>query len=162
MSITLRHIPVAHPEPDAKRFVDILMGRVRDVPPPLVEYIVDDVVMKPITVELLGRPWVQAAHDRESQKAYLDNFIEFWYRMGYDFVRYEQSLGFEENKLLAPDPAPGSGVPAPGVRGGARAVFRHPLPADGKNGPGNHRAERAREGDEFPPFRHWDAGAHPR
>lgn len=108
MSITLRHIPVAHPKPDAQRFVNVLMGRVQGVAPPLVEYIVDDVVMRPILMELLERPWVQVGQDRESQKAYLDNFIEFWYRMGYDFVRFEQSLGFEENKLLAPDPAPRS------------------------------------------------------
>ncbi|MGQ9631749.1 MAG: uroporphyrinogen decarboxylase family protein [bacterium] len=101
-------IPLAHPKPDAKRFVDTLMGLAKSPAPPLVEYIVDEVVMRPIATDLLGRDWVSEAEDRESQRAYLDNFIEFWYRMGYDFVRFERGLGFAERKLLADDTAPGS------------------------------------------------------
>jgi len=103
----LSHVPLKHPKPDAKRFVDVLMGRARSTRPPLVEYIVDDVVMKPVTTDLLGREWVVPT-DRESLRAFLDNFIEFWYRMGYDFVRFESGLRLPENRLVAPDTAPGS------------------------------------------------------
>jgi uroporphyrinogen decarboxylase len=102
------HIPLTHPKPDAAEFIDILTGRKPQVRTPLVEYIVDDVVMRPIVEGLLGRRWVAYGSDRESQKAYLDNFIEFWYRLGYDFVRFEQSLPFPESKLIIPDAAPGS------------------------------------------------------
>ena len=102
------HIPLARPRPDAPEFIDILTGRKPQVRTPLVEYIVDDVVLKPIVENLLGRRWVAYGLDRESQKAYLDNFIEFWYRLGYDFVRFEQSLPFPESKLIIPDAAPGS------------------------------------------------------
>jgi uroporphyrinogen decarboxylase len=101
-------LPLTHPNPDAAEFVDILMGRKAHVRTPLVEYIVDDVVMKPIVEGLLGRRWAPFGADRESQKAYLDNFIEFWYRMGYDFVRFEQSLAFPESKIVIADAAPGS------------------------------------------------------
>lgn len=101
-------LPLPHPKPDAREFIDIMMGRKPQRRTPLVEYIVDDVVMKPIVEDVLGRQWVPYGTDRESQKAYLDNFIEFWYRMGYDFVRFEQSLPFPESKLLIPDAAPGS------------------------------------------------------
>lgn len=101
-------LPLAHPKPDAAEFIDILMGRKSQVRTPLVEYIVDDVVLKPIVEGLLGRRWVLFGPDRESQKAYLDNFIEFWYRMGYDFVRFEQNLEFPESKLIIPDTALGS------------------------------------------------------
>jgi len=87
------------------------MGRAKTVMPPLVEYIVDDVVMKPIVADLLGRRWVEEGPDRDSQKAYLDNFIEFWYRLGYDIVRFERDLGFTKNQILAPDTAPGSAKP---------------------------------------------------
>lgn len=80
------------------------MGRIPQCRTPLVEYIVDDTVMRPIVVNLLGREWVTPT-DRESLKAYLDNFIEFWYRMGYDFVRLEIGLPFKENRLVAPDTA---------------------------------------------------------
>jgi uroporphyrinogen decarboxylase len=41
--------------------------------------------------------------DRNSQKAYLDNFIEFWYRMGYDFVRFEEALPFPNTRIVAKD-----------------------------------------------------------
>ena len=104
----LRHLPVAHPKPNAKEFIDILMGRSKGAKVPLVEYLVDDAVMRPIVTELLGRNWVAEVPDRASQRAYLDNFIEFWYRMGYDFVRFERDLGFAKKQLLAPDTAPGS------------------------------------------------------
>ncbi len=112
-------LPLKKPRPDSAHFLDVLMGRARDVPP-LVEYLVDDVVMKPIVEGLLGRTWVPAgstgtSHEvhrtvpaRDAQKAYLDTFIEFWLRMGYDFVRFEQDLGFPEGKLELADTAPGS------------------------------------------------------
>ncbi|MFA0741503.1 MAG: hypothetical protein DFNUSKGM_001614 [Candidatus Fervidibacter sacchari] len=100
-----QHVPVKNPKPNAQEFIDILMGRMPQRRTPLVEYIVDDFVMRPIVVNLLGREWVTPRGDRESLKAYLDNFIEFWYRMGYDFVRIEIGLPFRENRLVAPDPA---------------------------------------------------------
>jgi uroporphyrinogen decarboxylase len=101
-------IPLKHPSPDAKQFADILAGRSTSRRVPLVEYLIDDVVMKPIVEELLGRQWADYGDDRASQKAYLDNFILFWYRMGYDFVRFEQSLPLPEMKLLTADVAPRS------------------------------------------------------
>jgi uroporphyrinogen decarboxylase len=101
-------LPLAHPKPDAADFIDILMGRKQQVRTPLVEYLVDEVVMKPIVEVLLGRRWIPLGNDRETNEGYLDNFIEFWYRLGYDFVRFEQSLPFPESKLVIPDAAPGS------------------------------------------------------
>ncbi len=74
MHTSLRNLPLARPQPDAERFISILMGRAHGERTPLVEYIVDDVVMEPIVVELLGRRWVGWGTDRESQRAYLDNF----------------------------------------------------------------------------------------
>jgi uroporphyrinogen decarboxylase len=108
VSIALHHVPLTDPKPDAGKFIDTLMGRVQDASPPLVEYLVDDMVMRPIVNELLGRDWMVDAGDRSSQRAYLDNLIEFWYRMGYDFVRFERSLAFSVNQLLTADTAPGS------------------------------------------------------
>ena len=101
-------LPLQKPSPDAKEFIAILAGKSPSRRVPLVEYLVDDVVMKPVVEELLGRRWVEYGEDRDSRKAYLDNFIEFWYRMGYDFVRYEQSLPFHEKKLITADAAPRS------------------------------------------------------
>jgi uroporphyrinogen decarboxylase len=88
--------------------VEIVVGASDNPRVPLVEYIVDDVLLMPITTDLLGEEWVPWGDDRESQRGYLDNFIAFWHRLGYDFVRFEASLDFAKRQLLAPDPAPAS------------------------------------------------------
>jgi len=36
----LHNLPLAHPKPDAQKFIDILMGRLKEDYVPLVEYIV--------------------------------------------------------------------------------------------------------------------------
>jgi uroporphyrinogen decarboxylase len=104
----LHNLPLTHPHPDAHRFIDTLMGRVTGAKVPLVEYLVDEVLMRPITTEMLGRTWAVEADGRDGQKAYLDNFIAFWYRLGYDFVRYERGMGFVTKHLDTADTAPGS------------------------------------------------------
>lgn len=101
----LKNIPVLQPKPDGKRFIDTLMGRSQGKPP-LVEYIVDDVLMRPILTDLLGRQWVDESADRDSQIAWLDNFIAFWLGLGYDFVRYERSLPFPMHRTISEDPSP--------------------------------------------------------
>jgi len=86
-------VPVTKPAPDCKRFISSLMGEAKPKRPPLIEYIVDEAVRRPITTDLLGRRWVSPEPGgRAGQAAYWDNFIEFWYRMGYDFVRLEIGL----------------------------------------------------------------------
>lgn len=101
----LRHLPLGSPNPDVKKFIAILKGEAKSQTPPLVEYIIDDAVRKPIITELLGRRWVEDGPDRETQRAYLDNLIEFWRRLGYDFVRFERGLGFRVKQIFAPDTA---------------------------------------------------------
>ncbi len=101
-------LPLAKPAPDGRAWVDTLMGRRAMPVPPLVEYLVDDVVQRPILTDLLGRRWVSWSADREGQRAWLDNFIAFWHRLGYDVVRFEIGLPFAERHLDAPDPVAGS------------------------------------------------------
>jgi len=108
-------VPLDKPQPDAARFIRCMRGQERCDKPPMVEYLVDPVVMRPIVTQLLGRSWVTPAQatdpqpgDRESQAVYWDNFIEFWYRMGYDFVRMELALPFQVNRLVIQDAAPQS------------------------------------------------------
>lgn len=103
-------IPLAHPRPDAGRFIRVLRGQEAADPPPLVEYLVDEVLFRPIVTDLLGREWVDPwPGDRASQAAYWDNFIAFWYRLGYDFVRFEIGLGFPTRQILGDDPSRGPG-----------------------------------------------------
>ncbi|HSA94634.1 MAG TPA: uroporphyrinogen decarboxylase family protein [Acidobacteriota bacterium] len=98
------HLPLAKARPDARRFIDTVMGRARPGQPPLVEYLVDEALRQPITEEILGRPWVDPAPgDRAGLEASLSNFIAFWHSLGYDFVRFEESLTFVESELVGPD-----------------------------------------------------------
>jgi uroporphyrinogen decarboxylase len=98
------HLPLGRARPDAARFIDVVMGRRRTERPPLVEYLVDEAVRKPIMTGLLGRDWVDPSPgDRAGLEAYLDGFIAFWHGLGYDFVRYEESLPFAETELIGPD-----------------------------------------------------------
>jgi uroporphyrinogen decarboxylase len=104
MSAAFPHLPLETARPDADRFIDVLMGRRSAARPPLVEYLVDDAVRKPIVTGLLGREWADPApDDRPALDAYLDNFIAFWRGLGYDIVRYEESLPFVETELVGPD-----------------------------------------------------------
>jgi uroporphyrinogen decarboxylase len=105
-------LPLSRPRPDAAGFLDILMGR---RPPggrvPLVEYLVDEAVLRPVVEDILGKRWAPPdAGDREALAAHLDNVIAFWHGLGYDCVRFELGLPFSEPKLLGPPPA-GAGLP---------------------------------------------------
>jgi uroporphyrinogen decarboxylase len=108
MNARFPHIPLDKAQPDITGFVDTLMGRRTVHRAPLVEYIVDEVVMRPVLKEFFGRDWVQPGPGRVEREAFLDNFIAFWHGMGYDFIRFEQSLPFPEHQNLIPDAAPGS------------------------------------------------------
>jgi hypothetical protein len=65
MALALYHIPRVRPKPDANRFIEVLMGRAEEGHVPLVEYLVDDLVRRPIVTDLLGRTWVEP-EDRAS------------------------------------------------------------------------------------------------
>lgn len=102
-------VPLSKPSPDAQAFIRCIMGDQIPDRPPMVEYLVDPVLMQPIVTNLIGREWVTPQpQDRPSQEAYWDNFIEFWYRMGYDFVRFELGLAFPERRIITDDTAPAS------------------------------------------------------
>jgi uroporphyrinogen decarboxylase len=98
-------IPLKKPKPDIARFLKAMRGETAPEKPPLVEYLVDDAIMKPVVTGMLGRPWVDAA---DSTDGWLDNVIEFWLRMGYDFVRMEISLPLPAAPLLTADTARGN------------------------------------------------------
>lgn len=106
--MTWPFIPLQQPRPDCREFIDILMGRSKSHRVPLVEYIVDDVLMRPILKDLVGIPWVPWSNDREMTARHLDAFIAFWYGMGYDAVRFELSLPLPQRETVIPDAAPQS------------------------------------------------------
>ncbi len=102
----MKLLPLRQPRPDQQAFIDALLQAQPGQHVPLVEYIIDDVVLRPIVTDLLDGVWHPFGADRASQKAYLDNFIRVWHRLGYDCVRYETGLCFQPNVLQAADIGP--------------------------------------------------------
>jgi uroporphyrinogen decarboxylase len=112
-------VPLEKPKPDIERFIKIMEGKIIPDKPPMVEYLIDNALMKPILEDMLGRKWV-ATSDKidymggqmdfskeniEDINAWLDNLIEFWYHMGYDFVRMEASLALPAKSSKVNDTA---------------------------------------------------------
>ena len=66
-------LPLRNPKPNIDEFTQIMSGKglLRRVP--LVEYVVDDAVMKPILEEMIGRKWV----DISKETGVLSNKIKF-------------------------------------------------------------------------------------
>ncbi len=86
-------VPLTDPSPDCERFIRAVTTDYEPPRVPLVEYLFNDPIRRPI-IEMLGREWVEPGGDRASREAYLDNFIAFWRHMGYDFVRLELAMPF--------------------------------------------------------------------
>lgn len=56
-------IPLKNPKPNIDEFMQIMSGKgpLRRVP--LVEYVIDDTVMKPILESMMGRKWVDISDE---------------------------------------------------------------------------------------------------
>ena len=115
-------VPLQHPRPDIGKFIRAMRGEIALEKPPLVEYLVDNALMKPILVDLLHRQWIDTSdkteymggqmdlskENRQIIDAWLENQIKFWYHMGYDFVRVEVSLPLPADTVVIHDTAKGN------------------------------------------------------
>lgn len=102
------HLAAFTPRPDIRRFIDHLLGRSQLPYAPAVEFIVDEPVLKAVTVHVFGREWVSPGSDRDSQIRYLDNLIAFWRGMGYDMLRFEAALPFPGSSRVTGNTVSGS------------------------------------------------------
>lgn len=109
-------VPLSDPQPDVATFLAVLRGEKRPPCVQLFEYVVDEAVMRPI-LESLGRTWIAPAPTNtgwstgtasSESAAYWDNYLHFWWRMGYPFVQLRVSLPFTVQRLLHADTAPGA------------------------------------------------------
>lgn len=71
----------------------------------VMEYSIDEEIRRKISREILGLDWVVPSEDKDGWRKYLRNYIEFWYRMGYDYVRFELNAGFTGKSREASDTA---------------------------------------------------------
>lgn len=110
-------VPLEKPKPDIGHWVKVIKREEIPERPPMVEYLIDNAVMKPILTQMMGRKWVaisgkeeymggQMDFSRKSMeitKRFLNNQIAFWYHMGYDFVRVEVSLPLPTKSRITRD-----------------------------------------------------------
>ncbi|HOQ67980.1 MAG TPA: uroporphyrinogen decarboxylase family protein [Candidatus Atribacteria bacterium] len=90
------------PKPDKEEFREIILREKVSYPVHLIELHIDTEVIKYFT-EKWGRKWVEPslAKDRESQEEVLKNYIECWYRLGYDYVRLTSDFRFSAGLSFA-------------------------------------------------------------
>jgi len=87
------NVPLKSPAPDCQRFIRAVTTDYTPGRTPLIEYILDRAVLEPV-LGMMGRRWAPPGPGREALEAWCENFIAFWHRMGYDFVRLEIGLGW--------------------------------------------------------------------
>lgn len=99
-------LPIKTPQPDARRFGQIIRGEVTPASPPLAEFLIDDEVVASIAHDLLGRPLVTTDKSMAGRKAYWDTVIEVYYRLGYDYIVLSDIISPARKRRYAPDTAP--------------------------------------------------------
>ncbi len=103
-------LPLEKPQPSIDTFVRTIRGEVVPSRPPLVELFLDYDIVKHVSELLLERVWVEPGDSRESQAAFLRNWIEVYHRMGYDYLRMSGSLDFLTVSRKAEDKSLSSGT----------------------------------------------------
>lgn len=83
------------PEPNANWFRQVLTGQVMPSKVPIAELYIDPEMKSQISENALGFKWITPDSDRESQEAYIDNYIQIHYRLGYDYVRFAPKPYFQ-------------------------------------------------------------------
>ncbi len=82
-------IALTEPEPDVEHFKKVILRREKPRKVHFIELHIDKEIVKYITESILNRKWIEPSlsTDREGQEACLRNYIEFYYRLGYDSLR---------------------------------------------------------------------------
>ena len=93
-------LPLKAPEPNAADFCRIIRRKIVPSSPPFAELIIDPAIIRELSVKHLGTRWVEP-EDGESQKVFWDNFIDFHYRFGYDWVRIVGGVDFETKSRVS-------------------------------------------------------------
>ena len=52
-------VPFKNPKPDIDSFIRAMKGEISPEKPPVCEYLIDDILMKKVLVDMLGRPWIE-------------------------------------------------------------------------------------------------------
>jgi len=96
---------IANPQPDVNKFIDVILGRAKPARVHLAELFADLEIMKWITEHVFEKTWIMPSNDRAQMEKHLRCQIEYWYRMGYDYVRVSGGIDFPNNSLTSANTA---------------------------------------------------------
>ena len=91
------NLPIKSPQPNIEKFRDIILKkRVVKDRVHFCELHIDKEIIKEVTLKLLNRKWIEPENDNpKTREEYLKNYIECWYRLGYDYIRFTTDFRFE-------------------------------------------------------------------
>jgi uroporphyrinogen decarboxylase len=87
-------VPLQKPTPDINNFLKVIKGEIIPDKPPLIELFLDYEIVREISINHLNRNWVEPSSEKETIKQYLKNWIEVYWKMGYDYIRMSGGLDF--------------------------------------------------------------------
>jgi len=98
---------INHPQPDIDQFLKVIRGQAQPSRAHLAELFADQEMMAWITEHVFEKKWVPAPStpNLEQAKQHLLCEIEYWYRMGYDYIRVSGGLYFATSCRLSEDTA---------------------------------------------------------
>ncbi|MBN1436997.1 MAG: hypothetical protein JW936_07970 [Sedimentisphaerales bacterium] len=96
---------IANPQPDWQTFRAVITGQVKPKRVHLAELFADQEIMQWITKNVLQTRWTPASEDRQQMEAHYIDEINYWHRIGYDFIRVSGGLDFPTQVLLSNDTA---------------------------------------------------------
>jgi len=99
---------VSNPSPDIEQFIAVIKGRRKPQKVHLAELFADQEIMQWCTENLFGEKWTAISEDPNNisqMKAHLLCEIEYWYRMGYDYIRVTGGVTFDPNIVFSKDTA---------------------------------------------------------
>ena len=88
-------VPLKHLRPDIETFKKVILREKIPQHPPFAELHIDKEVVRELVEKELNGKWVEPLPgDKKTQEAYLKNYIECWYRLGYDYIRLTGEFRF--------------------------------------------------------------------
>ena len=89
-------VPLENPKPDVGEFRELILRKRVPARVHFSELHIDKEIIKEVTQKVLKRKWVEPVKAQpETKEVYLKNYLECWYRLGYDYIRFTTDFRFE-------------------------------------------------------------------
>ncbi len=96
---------IANPKPDIDQFLAVITGRAKPKRAHLAELFADPEIMKWFTENVFEKQWTDFSEDRQQVKQHMLCQIEYWHRMGYDYIRVGGGITFPTSAVYSENTA---------------------------------------------------------